>query len=152
MLFRSCNRPLVVDIALATVDDGNVSKTQRNDPAGKNVDDVGALVPTRSARWSAPSLRQTPRSNAHEIHLREHSNRPRPLRIALPRHLQPIRVRKIRVGGRHGEDDRVGLHDKLEEHLADLALDIAGLISDGDLRNDRVSSSGGDAAPGNEPW
>jgi hypothetical protein len=39
------DRLALFDIPLTSVDDGNVTESQGDDPAGKNVYDVGSLVP-----------------------------------------------------------------------------------------------------------
>ena len=39
------DRSLVVDISLTTIDDGNVTQSQRNDSTSENVDDVSSLIP-----------------------------------------------------------------------------------------------------------
>ena len=53
--------------------------------------------------------------------------------VDLASQLQTVRVGQISVGRGDGEDDGVGLLDVLEDHVSDLSLDIARLISDGDL-------------------
>lgn len=54
VLQRRRNRSLVVDIALTTIDDGNVSEAERDDPACENVDDVRSLVPEQCRLISTP--------------------------------------------------------------------------------------------------
>lgn len=123
---------LVVDIALSTVDDGDVSEAERDDTASENVNDVRPLVPG-STSSSVELVHEKDGRDEHQIDLGQDSNRTRTLRIAVPRHLESIRVGEIRVGGGDGEDDRVGLHDEFEQHLSDLTLNITRLVSDWDL-------------------
>jgi hypothetical protein len=49
VLERLRDGTLVVDIALSSVDDGDVSETEGDDTTSKNVDDVGSLVPASTA-------------------------------------------------------------------------------------------------------
>jgi hypothetical protein len=107
------DRSFVVDITLTTVDDGYVSKSKRDDSSSENVDNVRSLI--------------------HEIYLGQDSDRSKTLGIDFTSEFQSIRVSQISVGGSNGEDDGVGLLNELQEHVADLNLNIARLISDSDL-------------------
>jgi hypothetical protein len=114
MVQSSTDRLLVLDIPLTTIDNRNVTKTKVNDAASENVYDVRARV--------------------HQVNLGEHTDRTLTLGVNLPRHLESIRVRKIGVSGSHGEDDTRRLGDEAQQHITDLLLDVAGLVSDGHLR------------------
>lgn len=45
--------------------------------------------------------------------------------------LQSVRVGQVGVGGRDGQDEAALLGDELQQHVADLVLDVVGLVSDG---------------------
>jgi len=45
VLQRSRDGLLLLDVSLTSVDDGDVSETQRDDSTGENVNNVGSLVP-----------------------------------------------------------------------------------------------------------
>jgi hypothetical protein len=45
ILEGSADGLLLVDIALATVHDGDIAEPQWDDPPGEDVDDIGTLVP-----------------------------------------------------------------------------------------------------------
>ncbi len=113
---------LLVDVALTTVDDGNVAETKGNDTTGENVDDIGACI-------HQIDLVSTP---TYEC-----------LRIDFAGELETIRVGQIGVGRSDGKDDGVGLRDELEHHVSDLSLNVARLIADRHLgetgRSTRVS-------------
>lgn len=77
--------------------------------------------------------RKSSRLDSHEVDLGQHPDRPRPLRIHISGHLQPIRIRQIRIRRRHSQDDRIRLADEFQQHLPDLPLDVPRLIPHGDL-------------------
>jgi len=66
-LERILNWLPVLNISLAAVDNGNVTKPQRDDSSGQNIHNVGPLV--------------------HEIHLREDANGALSFRVNLSRQL-----------------------------------------------------------------
>jgi len=111
-----------VDVLLATVDDGDVAEAEGDDTAGKNVQDVGALV--------------------HNVNLGEDSDGPDTLRVDLPGEVEAVRVGKIGVGGRHSQNNRVLLGDELDAHVPDLLLNVLGLALDGDLGHARKIDQG----------
>jgi hypothetical protein len=113
MVQSSADGLFVLDISLTTVDDGNVAKTKVNDTASENVHDIRARV--------------------HQVNLSQHTDRTLTLGVNLPRHLESIRVRKISVSGSHGEDDTRRLGDEAQQHITDLLLNVAGLVSHGHL-------------------
>jgi hypothetical protein len=113
MLKSGGNSSGVVDVALRSVDDGNVTETKRDNATGENVDDVRSLV--------------------HQIDLRKDTDGSETLRVDLTSELETVGVGQIGVGSGDGENDRVGLLNELEEHVADLNLDVARLVTDGDL-------------------
>ena len=48
LMFKSgCDGSLLIDVALTTVHNRNVSEAQRDDASSEDIDDVGALVPAR---------------------------------------------------------------------------------------------------------
>ena len=114
VLQRERDGPLVLDVALAAVDDRHVAQAQRDDAAGQNIHDVRPFV--------------------HQVHLGQHADGPLALRIDLARQLQAVRVGQVRVGGRDGQDDGVGLHDLLQHHVLDLPLDVFRLVAHGHFR------------------
>mmetsp|Transcript_25173 Transcript_25173/g.56826 ORF Transcript_25173/g.56826 Transcript_25173/m.56826 type:complete len:217 (+) Transcript_25173:1523-2173(+) len=73
----------------------------------------------------------------HQVQLRQHPDRPAPVRVHHPRHLQPVRVGDVLVGGRHGEDDAVRLLDELSHHGADHLRDVVRLVPNRDLSQAR---------------
>lgn len=79
--------------------------------------------------------------SSHQIDLCQDTNGPRSLGITVSSHFEPIRIGQIGVGGSNGENDRVGFHDEFEKHFTDLSLDIARLISDGDLQGKELATS-----------
>ena len=68
--------------------------------------------------------------DVHKINLGQNTNRPLALRIHLPRHLETIRVRQVRVGRGDGQNDTRRFGDVLHEHVTDLLLDIPWLVAD----------------------
>lgn len=78
-------------------------------------------------------MRRHAKQDVHQVDLRQDSNRPLSVRVLLPRELQTIRVRQIRVGRGDGKDDGSGTLDVGVNHGTDLTLDVAGLVADGDL-------------------
>ena len=102
---------LVVNVPLSAVDDRDIAETERDDAPSQDVDHIGALV--------------------HQIHLGEDADGALALGVHLSGQLQAVRVGEIDVGGGDGQDDGVGLLDVLEDHVSDLALDIAGLVANG---------------------
>lgn len=116
------DRLALFDIPLTSVDDGNVTESQGDNPAGEDIDDIGSLVPASFSKRKRKQNMLSPqiegltgrnRLDSHEIDLGQHPDRPRPLRIHIPGHLQPIRIRQIRIRRRHSQDDRIRLADKL---------------------------------------
>lgn len=105
--------PLVLNITLTAVDNGNVTQAQRNNSSSENIHNISALV--------------------HQINLTQHTNSALTLGVHLTRQLQTIGVGQILVGRGDGQNDGVGLADVLENHIPNLALNILGLISDGHL-------------------
>lgn len=76
----------LIDVPLATVNDGNVSQSKRDNSAGENVDDVRSLVPVaRCQKGSRFGLR-----NSHQIDLGQNTDRSRPIRINISCQLQTI--------------------------------------------------------------
>lgn len=61
--------------------------------------------------------------------------------INFTRHFEPVRVGQILIRSSDSENDGVWPRNILHEHVADLALDVAGLVSDGNLYGD-VSCDG----------
>lgn len=114
VLERRRDRTGVIDVALRSVDDGDVTETKRNDTTSENVDDVRSLV--------------------HEVDLGEDTDRSETFRVNLTSELETVGVSQISVGGGDSQNDRVGLLDELEKHVADLNLDVARLVSNGDLQ------------------
>ena len=53
-------------------------------------------------------------------------------------HLEGLGGSHVRVGGRHGQDDGVGVGDVLQDEVSDLELDVVGLVAHGDLRKQRA--------------
>lgn len=117
------DRLALFDIPLTSVDDGDVTESQGDDPAGEDIDDVGSLVPAsfskRKRKQNMLSRKiggrdsESDQVDSHKVDLGQHPDRPRPLRIHIPGHLQPIRIRQIRIRRRHSQDDRIRLADKL---------------------------------------
>lgn len=134
MLESSGDGLIGLNIPLATVDNRNVAKSERDNTACENVDDIGTLVPEIQYQWCA--VRKL-KGDSHEINLCQDTNRPRSLRIHLSCHLQAIRVGQIGVGGGNSQDNTRRLGDILQEHIPDLPLNILGLVSDRDLRQPR---------------
>lgn len=153
VLERARDGLLLLDVSLTSVNDWDVSETERNDSTSENVDDIGSLVPAeaKTKRRSASGFprRDEGSSNfdVHEIDLGQNSDGPLSVRIDSTSELESVRVGQIRVGSGDGEDDRVGLGDELEEHVTNLLLDVSRLVSDWDLgertagRNSTVSTS-----------
>ena len=56
VLQRISNGLLVLDITLTTVNDWDVAQAQRNDAAGKNINDVGPLVPVQIYRLASTQI------------------------------------------------------------------------------------------------
>ncbi len=54
-------------------------------------------------------------------------------RIKLFSQLEGIRIRKIGIGGRNSQDNRIGLCDVMLNHLPDLLFNVGRLISYGNL-------------------
>jgi len=87
----------------------------------------------------------------HEIYLGQDSDRSKALGIDFASEFQSIRVSQISVGGSNGEDDGVGFLNELEEHVADLNLNIARLISDSDLgETGKIDESEGEDVGGED--
>lgn len=118
------------NVSLPSVHDRNVTQSQRNDPSGQNVDDVSASIPISKCQPGGQS-RNGGKSRVHKIDLGQDTDRPRPLRVDLPRQLQPIRVRQILVTRRDRQNDTTRLRNILQQHIPDLLLDILRLITDG---------------------
>ena len=127
MLESVRNRLLILDIPLPSVDYRDVTQSQRNDAPSQDVDDIGSFV--------------------HQIHLCEHTDCPLTLGINLSRQLQTVGVGQIGVRSCDSQDDGVGLGDVLEHHVADLPLDVAGLVADGDLRQTGEVDERSEACP-----
>lgn len=104
------DRLLVLDVTLTTVDDGDVTQTQRDNPSSENIHNVGSLI--------------------HQIDLTQDTDGALSLGVYLARQLQTVGVGQILVGRGHGQDDSVGLADVLEHHILDLALNVLRLVSD----------------------
>lgn len=98
------HRQTNVDVLLRPVDDTDEAELERVDSTGQDVGRVRPLV--------------------HQVKLGEHADRPQPSRVDRPGELERIRVGEVHVGGRDGEDDRVGLGDVVGDQVADLALDV----------------------------
>ena len=98
-----------VNVALSAVHNRHVAKAQWNHAAGKDIDDIRALV--------------------HQVHLGQHTHRATAIDVHFRRELQTIRVCQVRVGGRHRQNDRVRLGDVLEQHIPDLPLNVLWLVT-----------------------
>lgn len=132
LVLQSCSDgSLLVDVALSSVDDRDITETEGDDATGEDVDDIRALIPVIQRASEAQLARG--HADVHEIDLCQHTDSSCSLRVDFASHLETIRVGQISVGGGDGQDDRVGLHDELQEHLADLSLNIARLIADRNL-------------------
>jgi hypothetical protein len=107
----------IFNVALPSVDDRNVTKTKRNYAPSQNVNNISSSI--------------------HEIDLGENPDCPCALGIRLSGELQTVGISQIGVGCRHGEDYGVGFADVFHDHLADLALNVSWLISDGDFGKPR---------------
>lgn len=107
------DRSLVVNVALSTVDNGDVTESERDDAPGEDIDNVRSLI--------------------HQVDFGQDSDRSISLGVDFAREFESVRVGQIGVGGGDGKNDRVGLLNELEEHVSNLDFNVAGLISDGDL-------------------
>ncbi len=70
----------VLDITLTTVDDWDVSQTERDDAASKDIDDIRSLVPKQKSNTQPV---QALHYDLHQIDLCQHTNCPRPLGVHL---------------------------------------------------------------------
>lgn len=98
------HRQTDVDVLLRPVDDADEAELERVDSTGQDVGCVRPLV--------------------HQVELCEHADCPQPSGVDRPGELERVRVGEVYVGGRDGEDDRVGLGDVVSDQVADLALDV----------------------------
>ena len=105
----------LVDVVLAAVDHAHVAQLQRNHATVEDVARVRPLV--------------------HDIHLRDHADRPLARRIVLLCQLDGIAQRQIRVRGRHCHDDTRRLANVPHHHVAQNLFDVARLVSHGVSRD-----------------
>jgi hypothetical protein len=111
-----------LDIPLSSVDDRDISETERDDSPCEDINNVGSLV--------------------HQVDFCEDTNGATPLWIDFPRQFQTIRVCEICVTGCDGENDGIWFGDVLENHISDLSLNILWLISNRDLCEPREIDEG----------
>lgn len=69
-----------IDIPLSAVHDWYVTKSERNDAACKNVDDIRPLIPGHIIRSLAYESKP---SNVHQVNFGENTDRPSPFWIYL---------------------------------------------------------------------
>jgi len=74
---------------------------------------------------------------AHEIDLGQHTNSPRSFWVDFSGHLEAVRVGQVGVGSSDSEDDTARFRNVLVEHVSNLLLDIAWLVTDGDFGQTR---------------
>ena len=72
-------------------------------------------------------------ANLHQVNLGQNTDCSLTIRVDLPRHLETVRVRQIRIRRGGGKDDTRGFRDILEQHIANLLLDILRLVTNGHL-------------------
>lgn len=86
---RDADLLVCLNVSLSSVHDRNVSQSERNNPSGKNVNNVRSRIPiSKSVSLARESGMGTDR--VHKINLGQDTNRPRPLRVDFPRQLEPI--------------------------------------------------------------
>jgi len=64
-------------------------------------------------------------------YLGKHAYGPLTVRVDGAGHLEPIAIDQVAIGGGDGQDDRVGVLDKVQAHTADLVFNVFGLVSCG---------------------
>jgi hypothetical protein len=103
----------ILDIQLAAIDHTNYSQLDRYDTSAQDIVGIRAVV--------------------HQVELGDDGESAAALGIGVARQLQRLRRREVRVGRGHGQDDRVRVVCVVEDHLADLLLDVDRLIAHGHL-------------------
>jgi hypothetical protein len=61
------DRLALFDIPLTSVDDGNVTESQGDDPAGEDIDDIGSLVPASFANQKIGNVEPPKKGDSAEI-------------------------------------------------------------------------------------
>jgi len=115
-----------VNVALPTVDDWDISQSQRNNPASKNINNVGSLVHQIDLGENADCPLTCNRSEKCKIAIAE---RTLTIGINFPSQLQTIRIGQVRVCSGNRQNYGIGLLNLLQHHLSDLSLNIHRLIS-----------------------
>ncbi|KAH9407482.1 hypothetical protein TYRP_012302 [Tyrophagus putrescentiae] len=77
------------------------------------------------------------RARVHDVQLGEHCQRPVAARVHLARRLDGVRVGKVGVGRRHGENERVLTGNKSVHQFLNLRLNVRRLIAHGHLGHAR---------------
>ncbi|KAH3678769.1 hypothetical protein OGATHE_000038 [Ogataea polymorpha] len=111
-----------LNVLLAPVNHRNVSGSQRDHSAGKNVNHIGSLV--------------------HQVDLRQHTDGSESLGVDLSGQLQPVTIRQVLVGSIDSQDDGIRLRYKLHDHVSDLFLDILWLVAHRHFRESRQVDQG----------
>lgn len=102
-----------IDISLSSVDNGDITELEWDDPSSQDIHNVRSLI--------------------HQVDLGQDTDRPRSIWVHLSCHFQTVRVGQIRVGASDSENDGIGLRDKSHEHISNLLFDISRLVTDGDF-------------------
>ena len=99
------------DVLLASVDDADVAQSKRHNLAAKVRARVGTAV--------------------HDVELGDDSDGTLTVGVHHSAEGERVAVGEIAVGGRHREDEARIAFDVGEDHLANLLLDVGGLVTDG---------------------
>lgn len=110
ILQGGADRLVRVNVTLATIDNGDIAQSKRDNTTSKNVYDVRSSIPSCAVRI----LQALHILHSHQIDLRQHTNSPLSLRIHLTRKFETVGVGQIRVRGSDGKDDTCWLRDVLE--------------------------------------